>query len=106
MFSETIWAIEKPDAARGVPEWTLTDEEWEHANYVERACFFYLKQLHGTITLEEREKCDWHPSKMLAWAADVVSVVSRGEHPIIKQEWMHDTWELLEEPLNEYVTLC
>lgn len=106
MFSETIWAIENPDAARGIPEWTLTDEEWEQAFYVERACFFYIKQLHDTVTLEEREKCEWHPSKMLGWAADVVKVVSRGEHPIIKREWMHDTWELLEGPLNEYVRLC
>ncbi|KAF2819712.1 hypothetical protein CC86DRAFT_429870 [Ophiobolus disseminans] len=101
MFSDTTWGLEQPDAARGVDKWTLTEEEWKHAFYVERACFFYLKQLQDTITPEEREKCEWHPRKMLDWATDVVSVVSRGEHPIIKQEWMHDTWEMLAKPLDE-----
>lgn len=105
VFSDTIWNYQEPDAARGVAEWTLTDEEWEHARYVERACFFYLKQLHETITAEERERCDWHPRKMLDWATEVVGVVSRGEHSIIRKEWMDDTWEMLKGPLDEYVLL-
>jgi hybrid polyketide synthase/nonribosomal peptide synthetase ACE1 len=101
MFSDTIWGLEQPDAARDISRWTLTGEEWEHAFYVERACFFYLKQLHDTITPEEREKCEWHPRKMLDWATDVVSVASRGEHPIIKKQWLNDTWAMLEGPLDE-----
>ncbi|KAB8233744.1 uncharacterized protein BDW43DRAFT_310755 [Aspergillus alliaceus] len=104
VFSDTIWNFQEPDAARDVPKWTLTDEEWEHARYVERACFYYLKQLHDTITAEERDRCEWHPRKMLDWATEVVGVVSRGEHPIIRQEWMNDTWEMLKGPLDELTT--
>ncbi|RDW90313.1 uncharacterized protein DSM5745_02088 [Aspergillus mulundensis] len=103
VFSDTTWALQEPNAAAAgnVGEWKLTEQEWEHARYVERACFFYLKQLVDAITPEEREKCEWHPKKMLDWATEVVGVVARGEHPIVPKEWMDDTWEMLEGPLDE-----
>ncbi|KAL4910013.1 hypothetical protein BDW74DRAFT_186292 [Aspergillus multicolor] len=103
VFSDTTWALQEPNAAAAgnVGEWTLTEQEWEHAHYVERACFFYLKQLVDAITPEERDKCEWHPKKMLDWATEVVGVVARGEHSIVPRGWMDDTWEMLEGPLDE-----
>ncbi|KAK0716109.1 hypothetical protein B0H67DRAFT_684173 [Lasiosphaeris hirsuta] len=104
MFSQTEWGAVEPDATKGFSKWVIKDEEEKgHMYFIERACFFYMKRLHDAITQEERDACDWHRGKYLAWVADMVSEVAEGRHPIIAQEWMHDTWEVIEPMLESFV---
>lgn len=93
MFSMTEWGPAEPDATRGFTKWTLSEEVHNHMVFIERACFFYMKRLHDTITDQERENCEWHPRKYLAWVAEIVDEVSAGRHPIVQREWMNDTWD-------------
>ncbi|KAK0645436.1 hypothetical protein B0T16DRAFT_373376 [Cercophora newfieldiana] len=104
MFSQTEWGHAEPDATRGFSKWVIHDEEEKSNMYlIERACFFYMKRLHDAITPEERDACDWHRRKYLAWVADMVAEVSEGRHPIIQKAWMEDTWEMMEPMMNAFV---
>lgn len=106
MFSQTVWGPEKPNAARDYTTfWDVETEKWEKSYFVERACFFYMKRLHNAILPEEREGLEWHPKKYLAWVDSVVESAIAGTHPIIKKEWIDDTFEQLEGPMHEYVFL-
>ncbi|KAF2819225.1 hypothetical protein CC86DRAFT_148859 [Ophiobolus disseminans] len=98
MVSKMVWGPEKPDATRDVTEWQLGSANLteDGANFVQRACFFYMKGLNEAITHEERAACEWHPRKYLTWVAYTVDEVAAGKHPIIQQEWLNDTWETIE----------
>lgn len=105
MFSMTEWDAVDPDATKGFSKWILTEELRGHMVFIERACFFYMKRLHDAISAEEREKCEWHPGKYLAWVAEVMDQVSTGRHPIISKEWMNDAWEEVSAKLESLCTL-
>lgn len=97
MVSKMAWGPEKPDATRNFTKWQLENANLteDAADFIQRACFFYMKCLHEAIPPEERATCEWHQRKYLAWVADTVEEVAAGQHPIIRQEWMHDTLEMM-----------
>jgi hybrid polyketide synthase/nonribosomal peptide synthetase ACE1 len=101
IFGETIWGGAEPNAEFGFEEWVETDLEIRLGPLVERACLFYLKQLHETITPEEREKCDEQRKRILDWAEHIVSQTSQGAHPILKKEWLNDTAKALKPQLHQ-----
>ncbi|KAI2618232.1 putative polyketide synthase [Hypoxylon sp. NC1633] len=93
-MSESIWGAEKPNAARDFTEfWKAVPNYLEEAHSLERACFFYMKQLHDTITADELEELDWHPKKYATWVSSVIEEVRAGTHATIKKEWLDDTPE-------------
>ncbi|KAI0839672.1 putative polyketide synthase [Hypoxylon sp. FL0890] len=97
-MTETVWGPEGVNAARDFTEFWKAGPNWsEDAHFFERACFYYMKKLHDTITPEEREEVEWHPKKYLAWVASVIEQVAAGEHATIKKEWLDDTEELEEQ---------
>ncbi|KAL6706945.1 hypothetical protein ACN47E_004895 [Coniothyrium glycines] len=97
IFSKMVWGNEKPDASRDFSGWNLEGANMseDDAYFVQRACFFYMKRLHETITSGERSTCEWHPKKYLAWVADTVEEVATSRHPLLRQEWMSDTAETI-----------
>ena len=101
IFAETIWNVAEPDGEVGFKEWTLNDIEETGSLLVERTCLFYMKKLHDTITAKEREKCDWHQTRVLDWAAHVVQLTSEGRHPTCKKEWLNDTHDELHAQITE-----
>ena len=101
IFAETIWDVAEPDAKVGFKEWVLSDVEEEVSLLVERTCLFYMKKLHDTITAEEREKCDWHQTMVLNWAAYTVQLTSEARHPTCKKEWLNDTHDELHAQITE-----
>lgn len=101
VFGEATWSVVEPDATIGFHEPAETDSAKSLGVLIERACFYYLKQLHQTITPKERETCDEHRMAVLNWAEHLVSLTSQGEHPHLKAEWMKDTQESLKPQLLE-----
>ena len=101
IFAETIWDVAEPDAEQDFQEWVLSDVEETGALLVERTCLFYMRELHDTITAEERKRCDWHQSRVLDWAAYTVRLTSEGRHPTCKQEWLKDTYDELQARIYE-----
>ncbi|OBT61811.1 Type I Iterative Polyketide synthase (PKS) [Pseudogymnoascus sp. 23342-1-I1] len=105
MFSSTEWAPSNQDAAKGFSKWTLSEEEHGHMIFIERACFLYMKRIHDALTQEERENCDWHRKKYLAWMAEIVGEVATGRHPTVSKECMNDTWEEMKDELEDFCSL-
>ncbi|KAJ5948184.1 polyketide synthase [Penicillium verhagenii] len=104
-FSDTHWGNEKADATRAYTEFWNSESEkasWEESHFVERTCFYYMKQLHDAIKPEEIEGLEVQAKKYLTWVASVVEKVSAGSHPTIKKEWLNDTYEKLEGPMSEF----
>ncbi|KAI1446155.1 putative polyketide synthase [Annulohypoxylon stygium] len=101
-MTETVWSVEKPDAARKFTEFWKAGANWtEDAEFFERACFYYMKNLYNSITTEEREELAWHPKKYLAWVGSVIEKVEAGTHATIKKEWLNDTADL-EDRINKF----
>ena len=101
VFAETVWDVAEPDGELGFKQWVLNDTEKTASLLVERTCLFYMKQLHDTITEEERQKCDWHQTRVLDWAAYTVQLTSEGRHPTCRKEWLNDTYDELHSQIIE-----
>lgn len=101
IFAETVWDIAEPDAEIIYKPWILSDVEKVGADYVERVCFFYMRNLIQTITPEERDKCDWHKLRVLEWAEHVVAETAKGKYPTCSMEWMDDTHEFILRKVKE-----
>ncbi|OBU00869.1 putative Hybrid PKS-NRPS biosynthetic cluster [Pseudogymnoascus verrucosus] len=105
MFSSTEWTPFYPDATKDFSKWVLSEEEHGHMVFIERACFLYMKRVHDVLTQEERENCDWHRKKYLAWVAEIVGEVAEGRHPTVSKECMNDTWEEMKDELEDFCSL-
>lgn len=105
VFSSTEWVSLDPDATKGFSKCMLTEEERNHMLFFERACFFYIKHVHDSLTMEEQDNCDWHRKKYLAWVADIVGEVAAGRHPTVSKDSMNDTWEGIKDKLESYGSL-
>ncbi|KAK1141035.1 putative Hybrid PKS-NRPS biosynthetic cluster [Aspergillus melleus] len=66
-------------------------EEYNLAYLLERVAHYYLRQLHLSVTSQERDQAEFHHQRMLAFAEQIVTSVASGQHPWAKQEWAHDT---------------
>ncbi|KAK7921531.1 Beta-ketoacyl synthase [Apiospora marii] len=105
VFSHMVWGPLEPDATRGFARWELKSANLsgEDAYFVERACFFYMRRLHETITPAERAACEWHSRKYLAWVADTVDEAAAGRHAVIRPEWVHDTWDTMKPMMSSII---
>lgn len=96
-ISQQVWGAERPDAAREFTRfWDAIPEKQEMAQFVERACFFYMKRLSETISTEQLAELEPHLGSYLSWVTSVVDEVTAGTHLTIKQEWLNDTPETME----------
>lgn len=91
MFAESAWSVLEPDASTCFNGTTETESQKSLCMLVERACFFYLKQLWENITPEEREQCDSDRMAILNWAEHLVSTTADGSHPHLQPDWVNDT---------------
>ncbi|KAJ5281819.1 polyketide synthase [Penicillium angulare] len=102
-FSKIFWDTERNDATRSFKKfWEQDSENVEKAEFFERVCFSYMKQLHDSIKPEDIQDAEPQNRKYLAWATSVVNAVAEGSHPTIKKEWLSDSRESLESQLNDY----
>ena len=100
MFCFDAWGTSLPDAEKGFKEWQLDTSGQAAWQLVERLCLFYLKQLHETVTEEEKEDCDEHQIRLLHWAKHVIEVTAHGKHPICKSEWLEDSFDALNDQMK------
>ena len=101
-FSGVYLDTDEHEVARTFTKfWEEDSTGLDNTQFFERVCFFYLKMVHESIKPEELENLDAQHKKYLAWATSVVKAVSEGTHPTIEKEWLNDTFENLEDQLNE-----
>ncbi|KAF2208880.1 hypothetical protein CERZMDRAFT_70454 [Cercospora zeae-maydis SCOH1-5] len=69
MFAEMEYSHDEPDVRRVEAERATADPRALQGIFPERCMFFFLKQVHDTITPEQRAACDEHRISVLNWAA-------------------------------------
>lgn len=101
MFAEMEVGRDTPDALAIAAARVEADPRALAGLFPERCMLYYLKQVHETITPEQRQSCDEHRISILNWASHLVDVTSSGKHPHLRSDWLNDTMEELRPQMNE-----
>ncbi|KAF2004720.1 ketoacyl-synt-domain-containing protein [Amniculicola lignicola CBS 123094] len=102
MFSEVVWKPFVPNAQDIAASYTSSQREKGIALAGERMVLFYLRNLHDSITQEEKEAADQHIQYLLDYAHITVSQVQKDTHSIMKKEWLSDTEADIGELLQQH----
>ncbi|MCJ1434188.1 hypothetical protein MMC27_003555 [Xylographa pallens] len=102
MFFENVSGVSFPDGELVVSGNTAPDEEIAMGWVLERISYFYLRRLVEEISSEEEETAAWHHQKLMAYARHMVEMVKNGRQPYGKEEWKHDTTDMLQQLMNEH----
>ncbi|KAI0836425.1 hypothetical protein F5Y06DRAFT_305204 [Hypoxylon sp. FL0890] len=97
MFFTNVSGVAFPDGALATNGGLsrASAEEFELGWFLERISHFYLKRLVDEITIEEESRAAWYHKKLMDFARYVTTMVSKGEQPYGKKEWIHDTTEVM-----------
>jgi hybrid polyketide synthase/nonribosomal peptide synthetase ACE1 len=101
MFAEMEYAHDQPDASTLKATRVHADPRALEGLFPERCMLFYLKQVYDQITPEERETFDEHRVSIYNWAAYLVDLVSKNQHPHLRTEWLNDTIDILRPQMDE-----
>lgn len=91
IFAATIW---DSDATYGLPRPTRELEFPDEDNYiaaVERTSLYFMQRLVAEIRSEEIPGLKWHHQELLRGIDTFIRSVKDSKHPVLKQEWLHDT---------------
>lgn len=95
LFQETLLCLDEADA-----ELVFQDGNWismatpEHHQKgidAERAAFFYLKNLHLSVSKADRENLPWYRKALISNAERLYDQVKSGSHPHAPASWIDDT---------------
>lgn len=100
LFQESFLCLDKPDAT--VVTRKQTPEEKRKTIDAERAAFYYLKNLHLSVSHEERGKLPWYRQAMIGNAERVYNNVKNGKHSYALQSWINDTREEIFDMMERY----
>ncbi|KAI1644130.1 uncharacterized protein F4817DRAFT_347767, partial [Daldinia loculata] len=104
LFSQTIWeadiscGIASKDESKEVP--SLEDSELPEL--LERLSHVYLKELSERTPREEIAHFEWYHRRLFEYIDSVLSMISLGEHPIIRKDWESDTRDELLRMIEQF----
>lgn len=104
LFQEVIMAVDNPDADIVFDNRRSTPQEHQRGLDAERVAFFYLKKIHLSVGLEEREKLPWYRQALIKSAQEVYRSVKAGEHPFILPDWVNDSQDTIVHLMDKYAT--
>ncbi|KAI1085697.1 hypothetical protein F5B20DRAFT_519373 [Whalleya microplaca] len=102
LFQESILCVDKPDAYLIFGDRRATPEEARKALDAERAAFYYLKNLHLSVSPEQRESLPSYRQALIGNAERLYHIVNEGKHPFALQSWVNDTREDIFEMMDSY----
>lgn len=102
LFQESFLTVDQPDAYLIFGDRRATPEEARKALDAERAAFYYLKNLHLSVTPEEREALPPYRQALIGNAERLYHIVNEGKHPFASQSWVNDTKEDIFEMMESY----
>lgn len=102
LFQESFLTVDQPDAYLIFGDRRATPEEARKALDAERAAFFYLKNLHLSVSKEQRETLPSYRQALIGNAERLYHIVNEGKHPFAAQSWVNDTREEIFEMMESY----
>ena len=95
MFQELFLSVDNLDADLVFGDRRASPEEKRKGLDAERGAFFYLKNLHLSVSPEEREKLPWYRQALINNAEKLYHYVNDGKHPFAPRAWINDTKEMV-----------
>ncbi|KAI9925937.1 hypothetical protein MW887_005743 [Aspergillus wentii] len=95
MFQESFLSVDRPDADLVFGNRQSSPEERTKGLDAERAAFFYLKNLHLSVSPKEREKLPWYRQALIKNAEKLYYYVKDGKHSFASPTWINDTREMI-----------
>ncbi|KAK0748473.1 hypothetical protein B0T21DRAFT_420395 [Apiosordaria backusii] len=106
IFSETTWMW---DIMSGIEPDTVEDDMELYkttTDVVNRAAYFYLRQIRESVPLESVSKAHPHLTDYWNWAVNhVLPRVEASNHPRVLREWAADTEEMIADWSTQYPDL-
>ncbi|KAE8154018.1 hypothetical protein BDV25DRAFT_168001 [Aspergillus avenaceus] len=102
MFQESFLALEKPDAEIVFGDRQSSAEEKRKGLDAERAAFFYLKNLHLSVSPEDRKTLPWYRQALISTAEKLYDYVKEGKHSFAPAVWIDDTKEMIVDLMDSY----
>ncbi|KAI1766326.1 hypothetical protein GGR53DRAFT_464558 [Hypoxylon sp. FL1150] len=80
LFQKSLWCAEGPDGEAVIGDRRPTAWERQKALDAERAAFFYLKNLHLSVSKSSRATLPWYRQAMLEYCEMIYETVASGRH--------------------------
>ncbi|RYP79598.1 hypothetical protein DL770_006599 [Monosporascus sp. CRB-9-2] len=97
VFAKTVW---KPDVALGlpVPERNAAEDAklLRLTEDLERVAMYYARRLVDETAADDKSKFQWYHQRMLEANSVHLALAAKGEHPILRKEWLADGPEMLQ----------
>jgi hypothetical protein len=103
LFQESFLCLDKPDAVVVCRE--QTPKEKQKTLDAERAAFYYLKNLHLSVSHEERGKLPWYRQALIGNAERIYNQVQDGKHSFAPPSWINDMKEEIFDMMDRYDAL-
>lgn len=91
IFAEVVYDRLTLDGACISQEHVASPEEYHLGYLLERVAHYYLRQLHESVTPQDREQAEFQHQRLLVFAEQIVTSVASGQHQWAKREWAQDT---------------
>ena len=93
LFSTLVWDVAAPDAKQVAYPRRATSEECDLAALLERASYFFLRNLNRNVSKGDRARNDGPLRYLFGFAAHVEKLFANGQFRFSKPEWESDTLE-------------
>lgn len=101
-FTYVKWGVAVPDTSFIPVNAQPSSEDKEIAILCERMSYLYLRKWKSEISDEEWAGGQPHHRRLRDYINHTLSLISRGEHPGVKEEWANDTLDDLKHLMEKY----
>ncbi|KAJ0385182.1 hypothetical protein COL922a_006852 [Colletotrichum nupharicola] len=102
IFTEMSWNVAKPDAKTAIATTSVPPLDGDFFFALERVAYYYHRVLGRAFPSHERENLEWNFKRLLEYNDYVLNSVAAGTNPFAKNEWKHDTEEIINGILDKY----
>lgn len=101
-FSYVQWQVAQPDTSFIASDERPPATDRDIAVLCERMSYFYLRKWKAELSDDEWARGQEHHHRLQGYMNSTLLSISRGEHPILKDEWANDTSEILEPLIQKH----
>lgn len=102
VFSRLDWLNRKPDGLAAAIDTTVSQDDRDMLDALERISVYYLNQFHRQVPADDPVRSERPYSCYLEYARHIVDLVQSGKHKWAKKEWLRDSLEDVLAATNKY----
>ena len=95
LFAETRWNVDTLSGFTRTLEEQQNVEEFDLVDAIERTALHYFQEALGSFKSDEIPQLEWYHQRMFEAVSAMLTQVRKGEHPVVKKEWLEDSPETI-----------